>query len=197
MVSDADLARIALSLDGPHLVRELLTDTDHHTDGFDLDLLATILSEGPPEKCLLILACAASHVCTYGTVDPALRVSLMMLADNVFDDYAPLYLRHLKSPQTSVDASHYEAQILYMQDDLEGFAELFALAGDVSEPDTPQYQVCAILSDQAMAQAEYLDDLDPDIDYAPDAPMASAQDHPSLILFTDNVVPFPGLLRKN
>ena len=197
MVSDADLARIALSLDGPHLVRDILTDTDHHTDGFDLDLLATILSEGPPEKCLLILACAASHLCTYGTVSPGLHMSLIMLADNVFDDYAPLYLRHLKSPQTPVDTDHYEAQILYMQEDLEGFAELFALAGDASDTDSQQYQVCAILSDQAMAQAEYLDDVDPDIDYAPDTPMASSNDHPSLILFADNVVPFPGLFRKN
>lgn len=190
MVSDTDLARIYLSLEGAQLVRELLTDADDQADGFDLDLLATLLSDCPPEKCLLILACAAGHLCEFGTVDPALKVSLKMMMGDVLDDYAPLYLARLKAKE----AEHYEAQIIYMQEDLEGFSELFALAGDLSDIDSLQYRICAILSDQAAAQAGYLDVIETDIDYSLDT---IQEETPELIIFTGNVVPFPGLFRKN
>lgn len=189
MITDADLARLYLSLEGTQLVRDLLSEGDLQSDGFDLDLLASLLSECPPEKCLLVLACAAGTLCEHIDLDPSLKLSLKMLAGDVLDDYAPLYLAHLKS-QTK---DGFEGQILYMQEDLEGFAELFALAGDLSDRDSIHYRICAVLSDQAAAQAEFLDGEDLDINYATDIP---EQHTPSLIIFSDNVVPFPGLYKK-
>lgn len=188
MISDTDLARIALSLEGVDLVRDLIAGRG---DDIDLDLLATILSECPPEKCLLVLACASNILCTDAQLDTALKVSLKLLSGHVIDDYAPLYLARLKS---SVD-THYEAQMIYMEEDLEGFAELFALASDLSPMDSLAYQVCGILSDQAAAQAEILSLNDPDVDYA--EIVAEEEATPSLIIFSDNVVPFPGLFRKH
>lgn len=187
MVSDSDLARLYLSLEGAQLVRDLLREDDSQTDGFDLDLLASLLSECPPEKCLLILACSAGALCD--DIDPALKLSLKMLAGDVLDDYAPLYLAHLKAGK--IDA--FEGQMIYMQEDLEGFAELFALAGDLAERDSIQYRICAVLSDQACAQAENLEAEEIDIDYHMDMPPTET---PSLIIFSDNVIPFPGLYRK-
>lgn len=191
MVSETDLARLYLSLEGPQLVRDLLTDEDGQMDGFDLDLLATMIAECPPEKALLVLACAAGHLCDYGTLEPALKLSLKMLAGDVLDDYAPLYLARLKAK----DAGHYEAQIIYMQEDLEGFSELFALAGDLSDIESMQYRVCAILSDQAAAQADFLDESETEINYG--LPPLIEEESPPIVLFSDNVVPFPGLFRKN
>lgn len=190
MVSDSDLARLYLSLEGAQLVRDLLIEGDAQSDGFDLDLLASLLSECPPEKCLLILACSAGALCDHIDIDPSLKLSLKMLAGDVLDDYAPLYLAHLKSGK--IDG--FEGQMIYMQEDLEGFAELFALAGDLSELDSMPYQICAILSDQACAQAEYLEGEDIDIDYSMDQVIETEK--PSLIIFSDNVIPFPGLFRK-
>lgn len=196
MISDTDLARLYLSLEGAQLVRDLLSEgdnqTDGQTDGFDIDLLASLLSECPPEKCLLILACAAGALCDHIDLDPSLKLSLKMLAGDVLDDYAPLYLAHLKNKE----AHHFEAQIIYMQEDLESFSELFALAGDLSDIDSTQYQICAVLSDQACAQAEFLSDEDIDIDYAAEIAAPFQDDKPSLIIFSDNVIPFPGLFRK-
>lgn len=189
MITDADLARLYLSLEGTQLVRDLLSEGDLQSDGFDLDLLASILSECPPEKCLLVLACAAGTLCEHIDLDPSLKLSLKMLAGDVLDDYAPLYLAHLKSQKKD----GFEGQILYMQEDLEAFSELFALAGDLSDRDSIQYRICAVLSDQAAAQAEFLDGEDLDINYATDIP---EQHTPSLIIFSDNVVPFPGLYKK-
>ena len=195
MVSDTDLARLYLSLEGAQLVRDLLTDGETQTDGFDIDLLASLLSECPPEKCLLILACAAGTLCDHIDLDASLKLSLKMLSGDVLDDYAPLYLAHLKSkePQTN----NFEAQMIYMQEDLESFAELFALAGDLSDLDSTQYQICAVLSDQACAQAEFLSDEDIDIDYAAEIAAPFQEQKPSLIIFADNVIPFPGLFRKH
>ncbi len=189
MISDTDLARITLSLEGLDLLRDLLAGRG---DDIDLDLLATILSECPPEKCLLVLACAANVLCEQDAIDAALKVSLKLLSGNVIDDYAPLYLARLKS---SID-KHYEAQMIYMEEDLEGFAELFALAADLSPTESLPYQVCGILADQAAAQAEVLALSDPDIDYA-DMIDSGETEPPSLIIFSDNVVPFPGLFRKH
>lgn len=189
MISDTDLARLYLSLEGAQLVRDLLSEGDTATDGFDLDLLASMLAECPPEKCLLVLACSASALCEHIDIDPALKLSLKMLAGDVLDDYAPLYLAHLKSKKVG----GFEAQIIYMQEDLEGFAELFALAGDLSDLDSIQYRVCAVLSDQACAQAEFLAGEDTDIDYGMDIIQT---EKPSLIIFSDNIIPFPGLFRK-
>lgn len=192
MVSDTDLARLYLSLEGAQLVRDLLKEGDQQSDGFDLDLLASLLSECPPEKCLLILACSASALCDHIDIDPALKLSLKMLSGDVLDDYAPLYLAHLKANKMS----GFEAQAIYMQEDLEGFAELFALAGDLSELDSMQYRICAVLSDQACAQAEYLEGEELDIDYNIGNSALPIAEPPSLILFADNVIPFPGLFRK-
>ena len=189
MVSDTDLARITLSLEGLELLRDLLAGKG---DDIDLDLLATILSECPPEKCLLVLSCAANHLCDQGEIDPALKISLKLLSGNVIDDYAPLYLARLKS---TVD-KHYEAQMIYMEEDLEAFSELFALAADLSPTNSLPYQVCGILSDQAAAQAEVLSLSSLDIDYSEDDSVEEAA-KPSLIIFSDNVVPFPGLFRKH
>ncbi len=190
MITDAEMARLYLSLEGVQLVRDLLTEDDSQIDGYDLDLLATLLSESSPEKCLLILACSASFLCDSIGVDPALKLSLKMLAGDVLDDYAPLFLSAQRERKQNV----FEGQIIYMQEDLEAFAELFALAGDLSDHDSVQYVVCSILSDQACAQAEYLDGEDTHIDYSQD----NVNDEtPSLIIFSDNVVPFPGLFRKN
>ena len=50
MISDTDLARLYLSLEGAQLVRDLLSEGDTTTDGFDLDLLASMLAECPPEN---------------------------------------------------------------------------------------------------------------------------------------------------
>lgn len=190
MVSDSDLARLYLSLEGAQLVRDLLSEGDLQSDGFDLDLLASLLSECPPEKCLLILACSAGALCDHIDIDPSLKLSLKMLAGDVLDDYAPLYLAYLKSKKTD----GFEGQMIYMQEDLEGFAELFALAGDLSELDSVQYQICAVLSDQACAQAEFLEGEELDIDYSLDT--IAENEKPSLIIFSDNVIPFPGLFRK-
>lgn len=190
MVSDSDLARLYLSLEGAQLVRDLLTEGDTQSDGFDIDLLASLLSECPPEKCLLILACSAGAMCDHIDIDPALKLSLKMLAGDVLDDYAPLYLAYLKSKKMD----GFEAQMIYMQEDLEGFGELFALAGDLSELDSIQYQICAVLSDQACAQAEFLAGEDIDIDY--NIGNVIEKETPSLIIFADNVIPFPGLFRK-
>lgn len=190
MVSDSDLARLYLSLEGAQLVRDLLMEGELQSDGFDLDLLASLLSECPPEKCLLILACSAGAICDYLEMEPALRLSLKMQAGDVLDDYAPLYLAHLKAGRMD----GFEAQMIYMQEDLENFAELFALTGDLSEPDSVQYRICAVLSDQACAQAEYLEGEEIDIDYSID-PVVRAE-KPSLIIFANNVIPFPGLFRK-
>jgi hypothetical protein len=189
MISDSDLARLYLSLEGVQLVRDLLVEGETEADGFDLDLLASILSECPPEKCLLVLACAAGTLCDHIDLDPALKMSLKMLSGDVLDDYAPLYLAHLKSHKMD----GFEGQIIYMQEDLESFAELFALAGDLSPLDSIQYRICAVLSDQACAQAEFLDDEEANIDYNI-APVVD--DTPTLIVFSDNVIPFPGLFRK-
>lgn len=188
MISDADLARISLSLEGLDLLRDLFAGRG---DDIDLDLLATILSECAPEKCLLVMACAANHLCETDEIDAALKISLKLLSDNVIDDYAPLYLARLKSTV----AKHYEQQIIYMEEDLEAFAELFALAADLSPSDSLPYQVCNILADQACAHAEVLNLSDPDIDYAPDD--ITEETAPSLIIFSGNVVPFPGLFRKH
>jgi hypothetical protein len=189
MITDTDLARIYLTLEGVQLARELLADDENQTDGFDLDLLASILSECPPEKCLLVLACVAGNLCEYGTVDPALKLSLKMLSGDVLDDYAPLYLAYLKSKEKAP----YEGQAIYMQEDLEAFASLFSLAGQLSPQESMQYQVCAVLADQAAAQAEFLDAAENDVDYALDV---IEEEKPSLIIFSDNVIPFPGLFRK-
>lgn len=194
MITDAELARLYLSLEGVQLVRDLLTEDEGQTDGYDLDLLASLLSESTPEKCLLILACSAGFLCELLETDPALKLSLKMLAGNVLDDYAPLYL----SAQRTRQENAFEGQIIYMQEDLEGFAELFALAGDLSDPDSVQYLVCSILSDQSSAQADFLDDSETGIDYSTDTFQDNINTNPpSLIIFSDNVVPFPGLLRKN
>lgn len=196
MVSDNDLARLYLSLEGAQLVRDLLTDGDNQNDGYDIDLLASLLSECPPEKCPLILACAAGTLCNHVELDPSLKMSLKMLAGDVLDDYAPLYLAHLKSKKMD----GFEAQIIYMQEDLESFSELFALAGDLSDVHSIQYQICAVLSDQACAQAEFLDEEQIDINYSESIvhPHDKDQDRTSsLIIFADNVIPFPGLFRKN
>lgn len=190
MITDAELARLYLSLEGVQLVRDLLTEDDSQTDGYDLDLLASLLSESPAEKCLLILACSAGFLCDSENIDPSLKLSLKMLAGDVLDDYAPLYL----SAQRTGKQNAFEAQIIYMQEDLEGFSELFALAGDLSDHNSIQYLVCSILSDQASAHADYLEDEEIDIDYSQDNVV---EDKPSLIVFSGNVVPFPGLLRKN
>jgi hypothetical protein len=194
MITDAELARLYLSLEGVQLVRDLLTEDDEQIDGYDLDLLASLLSECSPEKCLLILACSAGVMCESLETDPGLKLSLKMLAGDVLDDYAPLYL----SAQRARTENVFEGQIIYMQEDLEGFAELFALAGDLSVPDSMLYIVCSILSDQASAQADCLDDKETGINYALDTIQDNINsDPPSLIIFSDNVVPFPGLLRKN
>jgi hypothetical protein len=190
MITDAELARLYLSLEGVQLVRDLLTEDEGQIDGYDLDLLASILSESSPEKCLLILACSAGILSDATDIEPPLRLSLKMLAGDVLDDYAPLYLSAKKSRTENA----FEGQIIYMQEDLEGFAELFALAGDLSDQDSIQYLVCSILSDQASAQADFLDGEDTFIDYSQDN---INSEPPSLIIFSDNVVPFPGLLRKN
>ncbi len=190
MISESELARLYLSLEGAQLVRDLLRDEEIGIDGFDFDLLASLLSESTPQKCLLILACSAGAMCDYVDVEPALKLSFKMLAGDVLDDYAPLYLDALKSG----NMANFEAQIIYMQEDLESFSELFALAGDLSEPDSLEYQICTILSDQACAQAEYLDTEDIEIDYNPDH--QNGIERPSLIIFSDNIIPFPGLLRK-
>jgi len=189
MISDADLARLTLSLEGVQLVRDLLVNSEQDIDGFDLDLLAGILSEAPPEKCLLNLACIAGIICDYSEIDDGVKLSLKMIAKDVLDDYAPLYLKGLKTKQHQ----SFEAQIIYMQEDLEAFSELFAMAGDLSSSDTIQYLICSIISDQASAHAEYLDGEDTEIDYSED----TSNQRPSLILFSDNIVPFPGLFRKN
>lgn len=186
MVSDKDLARVYLSLEGPQLVRDLL---DGKGDEVDLDLLATVIAECPPEKALLVMACAATYLCDCGAVDTALKISLKMLSGDVLDDYAPLYLARLKSSVSK----HYEEQIIYMQEDLEAFAELFAMASDLSPTNSAAYQVCMLLSDQAAAQAEALEMIDPDIDYSFEI---DQEEKPSIILFSDNIVPFPGLFRK-
>lgn len=190
MISEADLARLYLSLEGAKLVRDMLSGDGGEIDGFDLDVLADLLSDCPPEKCLLILSCAAIHTCKYLELDAGLNVSLNLLAEDVLDDYAPMYLAHLKGDV--IDP--YEAQIIYMQEDLEAFSELFALIGELCPTDSVAYHVCAVLSDQALAQAEFLDVQDCDIDYAVEI---MTTETPSLILFTDNVVPFPGLYKKN
>lgn len=190
MVSDSDLARLYLSLEGAQLVRDLLAEGETQSDGYDLDLLASLLSECPPEKCLLILACSASALCDHIDIDAGLKLSLKLLAGDVLDDYAPLYLAHLKANKMN----GFEGQMIYMQEDLEGFAELFALAGDLSDPHSVQYSICAVLSDQACAQAEYLEGEDIDIDYSIDT--ITETEKPSLIIFADNVIPFPGLFRK-
>lgn len=194
MITDAELARLYLSLEGVQLVRDLLTEDDGQIDGYDLDLLASLLSECPPEKCLLILACSSGFMCESIETDPALKLSLKLLAGDVLDDYAPLYL----SAQRARTENAFEGQIIYMQEDLEGFAELFALAGDLSNPDSMLYIICSILSDQASAQADFLDDTETGINYVHDNIQDNINnDSPSLIIFSDNVVAFPGLLRKN
>lgn len=190
MISDSDLARLYLSLEGVQLVRDLLTECGEGGDCSDIDLLTSILSECPPEKCLLILACSASLLCDHTDMEPGLKLSLKMLAGDVLDDYAPLYLSSLKSKETR----SFEGQIIYMQEDLEGFSELFCLACDLSNSQSIAYQICSVLSDQANAQAQFLESEDTDIDYSENE---IRDDKSSLIIFSDNIVPFPGLFRKN
>lgn len=187
MISDKDMARITLSLEGVGLVRDLL---DGKGDDIDLDLLTSILVECPPEKCLLLLACASHLVCHDSSIDAGVKVSLKMLSGDVLDDYGPLYLARLKSKEVE----HYEAQIIYMQEDLEGYGELFALSADLTPAHTPLHRVCCVLSDCAMAQAEFLNETDVDIDYSRDI---IEEEKPDLVILSGNVIPFPGLLRKN
>lgn len=187
MISDKDMARITLSLEGVGLVRDLL---DGKGDDIDLDLLTSLLIECPPEKCLLLLSCAAHLVCQDCEIDAGIKVSLKLLSGDVMDDYGPLYLARLKSKE----AEHYEAQIIYMQEDLEGYGELFALSADLSPSHTALNRVCCILSDCAMAQAEFLNETEIDIDYSLDG---AQEEKPDLVVLTGNVVPFPGLFRKN
>jgi hypothetical protein len=203
MISDQDLARLALSLEGAQLVRDILDDKDGQlTDGFDFDLLSSLLSAEPPEKALLTLACSAHILIRHTDIEPCFSLSLTMLANDVLDDYGPSYLAKLKSKTVG----NYESQALYMQEDLEGFAELFALANDIATNGSCEQQLFSILSDQSAAHAEFLDNQEDDIDSdAPDFLLratdqvtenSKGQTNSSLILLTDNVIPFPGLFRK-
>jgi len=95
-------------------------------------------------------------------------------------------------------ASHprYEEQTIYMEEDLESFGELFALAADLTQGLSLTTQSCSILCDAALAQAEILMEQDAGVDYGDTEKDMAGPSSDGLVIFSDNVVPFPGLYRK-
>ncbi|HNS44440.1 MAG TPA: hypothetical protein PKH37_04345 [Alphaproteobacteria bacterium] len=193
MISDRDIIRVHLSLELPQAIAELM---DRGTPLLDDEYYALEvgLSEMTPEKCLLSLACTARYVALEKSFDEAMKVSLSLQADSAFDDYAPRYLAGLKHSMKAT-CSGYP---IYMQEDLESFADLFSLVADLSGASGSLRDIALILSDQAAAHAEAIGleedlfDYDQnmlDLEPGHDAP-------PPPLVAGGNVILFPRSFRK-
>lgn len=151
MISDRDIIRVHLSLELPQAVAELL-DAGVPLQDDEYYALEVGLSEMTPEKCLLTLACAARYIGLEKSFDEALKVSLSLQADAAFDDYAPRYLAGLKHSMKATCIGYP----LYMQEDLECFADLFSIVADLAGGHPALRDIAIILSDQAAAHAEVI-----------------------------------------
>lgn len=184
--SHVDLARVSLTMEGPQLVNTLLQAGEDYADN-DLDFLATLLSEGSPDETMLVLACSASHLSNFGKLDPAMQLSLRVIAGNILEDYASVVFTSAQKPSI-IDCGE---QLDVMQEDFEMFSEIFAIIADMSAPHTAQHHVCLILADQALAQAEAIDYVDNDFCDEADILPEVAQ-----VVYSDNIIPFPVMHRR-
>ncbi len=192
MISDRDIIRLHLSLELPRMVGEMLDRRLPIADD-EAYALEVALSEMTSEKFLLAAACVARYMALEKFLDEELQVALSLQADVAFDDYAPRYLAGLKHSMKQTCSGY----AMYMQEDLESFADLFSMAADIPSGSAALRDISMILSDQAAAHAEAMtieDDLfDYDELFTTDyrsSPIV-ASDVPD-----DNVVLFPIIARR-
>lgn len=177
MISEKDIARVHASLEVPVVVSDLLGRRMPLADD-EAYALEALLSEMTAEKCLLTAACVARLMSIENFVDEALKVSLSLLADGAFDDYAPRYLAglgHSMKPTCSGYA-------VYMQEDLENFADIFSMASDIRSGSDAMSDIALIFANQTASHAEAVGIADDLFDYD-EAPDGRAPDGGKIILF--------------
>ncbi len=191
MISDKDIIRVHFSLEVPAMIAEML---DRRTPILDDEsyALEAALSEMTAEKCLLTAACVARYMAMEKFLDEALQVGLSIQADAAFDDYAPRYLAGLCHSMKQTCSGY----AIYMQEDLESFADLFSMAASLPDVSVALHDIAIIFYEHCSAHAAAMDvehDLF-DYDEAGDLPARELEISAlsmSSSVQTDNVIAFP------
>ncbi|GEM_PF-1257886 len=196
MISDKDIIRVHFSLEVPVMIAEML-DRRMPLPEDESYALEVALSEMTAEKCLLTAACAARYMAMEKFLDEALQIGLSIQADAAFDDYAPRYLAGLHHSMKQTCSGY----AIYMQEDLESFADLFSMAASLPDVSVALHDIAIIFYDHCSAHAAAMDvehDLF-DYDEAGEQPVreleASSFSFSSAVP-VDNVIAFPALNRR-
>lgn len=191
MLSSKELANIYTKLQAPVIVADLLDRGTPLNDDESFALMI-MLSEMQPAEALISIACCTQIIASRIEVDASLTTSLKLQSDFILDDYGPHWLQQQARRDQQHDAAAWS---VYMQEDLEAMSDLLMLAADIFGAESvAAAEICTILQDQAMAQAEALDsETLPDEHY--DEQMQEQAPAPQLV-YGDNVIPFPSLRRN-
>ncbi len=199
MLNEKELAGLHVTLEAPLAVIDILAREPAATgmEAVSEDehmALSILFSEMQPLQALVALACCGQRIAAKLGHDKPLSATLSINAEFILDDYAPAWLKH-----KSHGADLPQDWLPEVQEDLETLADILGVIQDsIMDLTTPGMaearQLCAILADQAQAQAEMLSaQLDHDFsiydrdvpDYQPELPELVTRYE------GDNIIAFP------
>ena len=201
MLSPKTIDKIEDKLSVPVVIRELMeSDSRDLPDAMQYGL-HEVISDFQPDSALLCIALSVRVILeAQGYFSTALK-TLLLECDRIIEDYAPLWLEHAR--EETIDQTLLFETLAAVPEDLEALAEMIALNVDLLHETNPKAAaLCEILNIQATAHAiiaeHYVDVMDlqkEDENGDGDEEEGDILPFGALppVVFSDNVIPFPGL----
>ena len=152
-ISDHDLAKLHAKFVVPIVVDQMLRDEEPLDDVAE-HAINEILFDLCPDTALLCLAMCARHIAR-NTAELKISRALDVQAEQIIDEYGPIWLAHEASPG-ALDNEEIKELLCFIPEDFEALHDLFEATLGALEED---HCIAAILCDILSLQADHHRDM--------------------------------------